>query len=86
MRGKNKEYLILKQALTEYSMKQWKKYEVFRDFNYKESKREKRKMNRMGREKIGLKNALHPEVDNVFERTRSNIIVWLNNRKNNGED
>lgn len=77
MCAEKEEYSMLKQSLAEYGVKQWREFEVPQDFNYKESKREKRRMNRFGREKIGLKNALHPEVDNAFERTRSKIIfLW----------
>lgn len=65
---------VLRQACIELEKKRWENFEVPEDFNYEVSKRDKRKMNRMGREKIGLKNALHPEVDNAFERTRSKFV------------
>ncbi len=32
------------------------------------------KMNRLFREKAGIKNIPHPEVDNLYERVRSSII------------
>lgn len=78
---KKEEYSSFKQALAEYSLKQWGKYEVPKDFDDKLSKREKRKINRFGCEKIGLKNALHPEVDNAFERIRSMLVRWWNEHK-----
>lgn len=78
---KKEEYSSFKQALTEYSFKQWGKNEVPKDFDNKLSKREKRKINRFGREKIGLKNALHPEVDNDCERIRSMLVRWRNEHK-----
>ena len=34
----------------------------------------KRKMNRLFRERVGSKRAMHPEVDNAYERIRSKII------------
>ncbi len=42
------------------------------------SDRFKRKMNRVFREQMGAKKALHPEVDNLYERIRSFIVrKWL---------
>lgn len=32
------------------------------------------KMNRLFREKAGIKNIPHPEVDNLYERVRSSVI------------
>lgn len=72
---------VLRQACIELEKTRWENFEVPEKFNYKVTKRDKRKLNRFGREKIGLKNALHPEVDNLFERTRSNFIRWWNVRK-----
>ena len=53
------------------------------------SKRHLKNINAMFREDIGKKDAMHPEVDNVIERLRSNLVVkfaprlnWLSrNRK-----
>lgn len=42
------------------------------DFEF--SDRFKRRMNRLFRERAGFKKAVHPEVDNGFERTRSRIV------------
>ena len=42
------------------------------DFEF--SDRFKRRMNRLFRERAGFKKAVHPEVDNGFERTRSHIV------------
>lgn len=42
------------------------------------SDRFKRNMNRLFREQMGAKKALHPEVDNAYERIRSYIVrKWL---------
>lgn len=38
------------------------------------SDRFKRRMNRLFREQVGTKRAMHPEVDNWYERTRSCIV------------
>ncbi len=38
------------------------------------SKKHKRKMNRINRETIGRTKAIYPEVDNAFERLRSEIL------------
>ena len=32
------------------------------------------KMNRLFREQVGINHAVHPEVDNVYERVRSKIV------------
>ena len=42
--------------------------------DYEFSDRFKRRMNRLFRERAGFKKAVHPEVDNCFERTRSHIV------------
>ena len=41
------------------------------------SKRFKRKMNRVFREKVGTKNIPHPEVDTVWERLHSRIVCFF---------
>lgn len=47
------------------------------------SNRFKRNMNRLFREQLGAKKALHPEVDNAYERVRSYIVrKWLLAKKN----
>ncbi len=77
MSDKNEEYSNLKQALTEYSVNNWSEYEVTKNSDDKLSNRDKRKWNRWWREKVGIKNALYPEVDNSFEQTRSNVMrLW----------
>ena len=38
------------------------------------SNRFKRKMNRMFREQVGIKNIPHPEVDNLYEKMRSGVV------------
>ncbi len=86
MCGNVEEYSVLKQACVELNKKEIEKYEQSNDYDYELSKRYKRKMNCICREKIGIEKALHPEVDNIFERIRSKIAIWWNNRKNNGED
>ena len=73
---KNEKYSVLKQACIEWNKSELEKYENVEIDDSKFSKEFKRQLNRMGREKIGLKNALHPEVDNLFERTRSKIMYW----------
>lgn len=35
----------------------------------------KKKMNRLFREQVGIKEIPHPEVDTLFEKIRSSIIV-----------
>ncbi len=75
----NKGYSLLQQACIECCENEFKEYEQIEKQNL--SKRYKRRMNRIGREKIGLKNALHPEVDNIFERARSNMVYWCKTRK-----
>lgn len=42
------------------------------------SHRHKIRMNRLFRERVGGKFLPYPEVDNVFERTRSWFVVKLN--------
>lgn len=42
------------------------------------SHRHKIRMNRLFRERVGGKLLPYPEVDNVFERTRSWFVVKLN--------
>ncbi len=76
MCNKNEKYSNLKQALTEYSINKLSEYEVTKDFDDTLSNRDKRKRNRWWREKIGIKDALYPEVDNAFEQTRSNVMRW----------
>ena len=39
------------------------------------SKKFKRKMNRLFREKLGIDRIPHPEVDNFYERLRSKLVV-----------
>ena len=34
----------------------------------------KKRINRLFREEVGSKRAMHPEVDNVYERMRSRVI------------
>ncbi len=71
------EYSALKQAAIQRNRREMDKHK--KDIpKYEYSKRFKRKMNRLGREKVGLKNALHPEVANAFERARSKIVCWWN--------
>ena len=45
------------------------------------SKKFKKKMNRMFREKLGIMRIPHPEVDNFFERWRSKIVIALSRKK-----
>ncbi len=75
----DKNYSLLQQACIECCNNEFEEYEQIEKQNF--SKRYMRKMNRIGREKIGLKNALHRDVDNIFERTRSNIIYWWKNKR-----
>lgn len=37
----------------------------------------KKRMNRLFREKAGISNIPHPEVDNIYERVRSKIVRLL---------
>lgn len=46
------------------------------------SVRAKKRMNRMFREFIGSSNIPYPEVDNCYERIRSNIIFKMKSRAN----
>lgn len=75
----DKNYSLLQQVCIECCNDDFEEYEQIEKQTF--SKKYKRKMNRIGREEIGLKNALHPEVDNLFERTRSNIIYWWKNKQ-----
>ena len=77
---KDKEYSALKRACIAQFNEEFEKYNKYEDCDPEFSKRYKRKMNRIGREKIGMKNALHPEVDNLFERARSKFIRWWHKR------
>lgn len=49
------------------------------------SRRYKIRMNRVFREYGGIKRIPYPEVDNLFERIRSKIIVFISQRKQGGQ-
>ncbi len=52
-----------------------KREENFEPLNYEFSDKFKRKMNRLFREQVGIRdNIPHPEVDNRYERFRSRIV------------
>lgn len=70
---------LLYKALDEYAKRESERIEEEIGTQTVEfSDRFKRKMNRLFREKVGSKKALHPEVDNVYERVRSFIVrKWL---------
>lgn len=67
---------ILKVALREYVENSVENEENLMENapDYEFSDRFKRRMNRLFRERAGFKKAVHPEVDNGFERTRSRIV------------
>lgn len=78
---KNKEYSAFKQACIDSHKNELAEYQILKNVNYKYSKRYKRKMSRLGREKVGFEKPFYPEVDNAFERARSKLICWWNERK-----
>lgn len=78
---KDEKYSAFKRACIAQFNEEFEKYNEYEDCDFEFSKKFKKKLNRTGREKIGLKKVLHPEVDNTFERTRSKIIIWWKSRK-----
>lgn len=70
----------LYEALNMYSMKRAERIDEeikIADINTEFSDKFKIKMNRLYRELLGGKKALHPEVDRCYERIRSRIIYFL---------
>lgn len=59
---KHEKYSALKRACIAQFNEEFEKYKATVDCNFEFSKRFKRKMNRTGRERIGLKNALPPKL------------------------
>ncbi len=70
------EFELLKVTL-ELGLKE--KYETYKEHeNVNFSDRFKRKINRIFREHVGIKNIPHPEVDNFYEKSRGRIVrFWL---------
>ena len=82
MSEKNSEnYSNLKQACIEWSLEHYKNLEIPEKDDFEYSKRFKRRINRIGREIVGEEKAIHLDVDNAFERTRSKIVRWWKVRK-----
>lgn len=67
---------VLKKAMKQYVENSVENVEAFvdKEADVEFSDRFKRRMNRLFRERAGFKKAMHPEVDNWYERTRSRIV------------
>lgn len=83
MRENNEEYSALRQAAIERHKREIEAYEKITD-EYELTKKEKLKLNRWWRERIGINIALHSEVDNAFERARSKIVRWWYEKNKQG--
>ena len=53
---------------------------VFEPIPY--SRRFKRRMNRLFREEVGSRRIPHPEVDNLWERMRSRMVLFWRKKRN----
>ena len=76
--NENREYFLkaLQEAI-ESKMKEEEEAIKNSGFASETTNRHKRRMNRILRERVGSSRIPHPEVDNLYERVRSKIVVKL---------
>ncbi len=72
---------LLAKAFNEYAAKEFEALDSCENCIHMRSRRHKIRMNRFFREKVGSKKLPYPEVDNVFEKIRSKIVIFFKAKK-----
>jgi hypothetical protein len=73
---------LISEAFKRYAFeKELEEFDALPDEEVKFSRRHKIRMNRIFRERVGGKFLPYPEVDNLFERIRSKIVIAHEARK-----